>query len=131
VNNSPSTEPLPSLEASIADLETNKKILSNIRVANQALPKLLKKVLEKCIGWTKRTLQVSYLNNIQYIIINYVTQTTKYFYQSNIILFRMKVVLKKFQDLWKLRLQFCCKNLFQLSQMLSQMKALIHIVIKI
>ena len=79
MNNSPSTETLPSLEASIADLETNKKILSNIRVANQALPKLLKKALEKCIGWTKRTPQVSYLNSIHFIINNYVTQTTKYF----------------------------------------------------
>ena len=76
---SPSTEPLPSLEASIAELETNKKILSNIRVANQALPKLLKQALEKSISWSKRTLQVSFLNNIQYILINYVTQTTKYF----------------------------------------------------
>ena len=76
---SPSTEPLPSLEASIAELENNKKFLSNIRVANQALPKLLKQALEKCISWSKRTLQVSYLNNIQYILINYVTQTTKYF----------------------------------------------------
>ena len=70
IYSSPSeVKPLPSLEASISELETNKKILSNIRVTNQALPSILKHVLETCIRWFKRNLQVRNIYQIVQIFL--------------------------------------------------------------
>ena len=66
IYSSPSeVKPLPSLEATVSNLATNMKNLINIRVINQALPNLLKHTLEKCISWSKRTLQVSYFHQIK------------------------------------------------------------------